>query len=167
MNDSFQIDAPGPGALIIRLISLITTMRDKIQKLEENALKHRQCEYEVRAKMASNSCSHFQETTEFQKENSSSKENQMRQNVIPILNMQIQSLTSKLQSDALEIKHLGLEKEQLVKDMAILKRQVVAETINYIQSSHSSFFEVTGHKTQGSRPTRSLPRSSCERKRVS
>jgi hypothetical protein len=117
--------------------------------------------------MASNSCSHFQETTEFQKENSSSKENQMRQNVIPILNMQIQSLTSKLQSDALEIKHLGLEKEQLVKDMAILKRQVVAETINYIQSSHSSFFEVTGHKTQGSRPTRSLPRSSCERKRVS
>ena len=58
-----------------------------------------------------------QEASETQKENLPNKEIQMRQNVIPVLKLKIQSLTSKIQCDALEIKQLGQEKAQLIRDL--------------------------------------------------
>jgi hypothetical protein len=130
MND--KNDAQGPGALIIRLVSLLATMKGKIQTLEQEA--QRSHESDVRSKLATISANQIQEAGVAQKENISSKETQMRQNVIPILKLQIQSLTSKIQCDSLEIKQLIVEKEQLTRDLAILKHQVGIEPVKIIYS---------------------------------
>ena len=128
MND--KSEAQGPGALIIRLVSLLATMKGKIQTLEQEAQRSHQSD--VRSKLATISATQIQEAGVVQKENISSKETQMRQNVIPILKLQIQSLTSKIQCDSLEIKQLIAEKEQLTRDLAILKHQVGIEPVQII-----------------------------------
>ncbi len=132
MND--QSEAQGPGALIIRLVSLLATMKGKIQTLEQDAQRSHQSQSDVRSKLATISATQIQEAGVAQKENTSSKETQMRQNVIPILKLQIQSLTSKIQCDSLEIKQLMVEKEQLTRDLAILKHQVGIEPVQIIYS---------------------------------
>jgi hypothetical protein len=124
MNESLPSEAQGPGVLIIRLVSLLNTMRAKFQTLEKDAQKIRQSESEARAKLACFSGSQLQDASEIQKVSVSSKEIQMRQNVIPVLKLQIQSLSSKIQCDALEIKQLTLEKEQHIRDLTIIKHQV-------------------------------------------
>ncbi len=120
-----QIEAQGPGVLIIRLVSLLMTMRGKIQTLEKDSQqKSRQLDSEVRSKSATFAGAQVQEGSETQKENMAGKDMQMRQNVIPILKLQIQSLTSKIQCDALEMKQIQFEKEQLVRDLTNMKHQV-------------------------------------------
>jgi hypothetical protein len=123
MNDPLSSEAQGPGVLIIRLVSLLTAMKTRIQTLEKDAQTIRQSEAEARAKMAHFSGAVLQEANEIQKESPSSKEMQMRQNVIPVLKLQIQSLTSKIQCDALEINQLNLEKEQHIRELTIIKHQ--------------------------------------------
>jgi hypothetical protein len=123
MNEPLQSEAQGPGVLIIRLVSLLTGMRARIQTLEKDVQKIRQSELEAHAKLARFSGAQPQEASEIQKECVNSKEIQMRQNVIPVLKLQIQSLTSKIQCDALEIKQLTLEKEQHTRDLTIIKHQ--------------------------------------------
>lgn len=123
-----QIEAQGPGVLIIRLVSLLMAMRGKIQTLEkESQQKSRQFDSEVRSKSATFVGAQVQEASETQKENMAGKDMQMRQNVIPILKLQIQSLTSKIQCDALEMKQIQFEKEQLVRDLTNMKHQVMFE----------------------------------------
>ena len=120
-----QIEAQGPGVLIIRLVSLLMTMRGKIQTLEKDSQQRsRQSDSEVRSKLATFAGAQAQEASETQKENMAGKDMQMRQNVIPILKLQIQSLTSKIQCDALEMKQIQFEKEQLVRDLTNMKHQV-------------------------------------------
>jgi hypothetical protein len=127
MNEPLQSETQGPGVLIIRLVSLLTTMKDKIQTLERDAQRSRLSESEMCAKLSNASAAQIKEASEAQKENTNCKDMQMRQNVIPILKLQIQSLTSKTQCDALDIKQLILEKEQLTKDLAVLKHQVLVQ----------------------------------------
>jgi hypothetical protein len=125
MSEAMQIEAQGPGVLIIRLVSLLMAMRGKIQTLEkELQQKSRQFDSEVRSKSATFVGAQVQEASETQKENMAGKDMQMRQNVIPILKLQIQSLTSKIQCDALEMKQIQFEKEQLVRDLTNMKHQV-------------------------------------------
>ena len=132
MNEPLENDAQGPGFLIIKLVSHMTAMRGKIQTLEKDLQGSRQSESEARAKLAKISGAQVQEATESQKENVPGKEIQMKQNVIPVLKLQIQSLTSKIQCDSLEIKQLIAEKEQLTRDLAILKHQVCIEPVQII-----------------------------------
>ena len=125
MSETMQIEAQGPGVLIIRLVSLLMTMRGKIQTLEKDSQQRsRQSDSEVRSKSATFAGAQAQEASETQKENMAGKDMQMRQNVIPILKLQIQSLTSKIQCDALEMKQIQFEKEQLVRDLTNMKHQV-------------------------------------------
>lgn len=125
MSETMPIEAQGPGVLIIRLVSLLMAMRGKIQTLEkESQQKSRQFDSEVRSKSATFVGAQVQEASETQKENMAGKDMQMRQNVIPILKLQIQSLTSKIQCDALEMKQIQFEKEQLVRDLTNMKHQV-------------------------------------------
>ena len=123
MNEPLQSEVQGPGVLIIRLVSLLATLKLRIQALEKDAQKIRQSEADARSKLSHFSVAQTQETSEIQKESFSSKETQMRQNVIPVLQLQIQSLTSKIQCDALEIKQLTLEKEQHMRELSIIKHQ--------------------------------------------
>ena len=124
MNEALESDAPGPGFLILKLVSHMTTMRGKIQTLEKDLQCCRQSESEARVNLAKFSGAQVQEASETQKENLPNKEIQMRQNVIPVLKLKIQSLTSKIQCDALEIKQLGQEKAQLIRDLNMTKIQV-------------------------------------------
>jgi hypothetical protein len=126
MCETIQIEAQGPGVLIIRLVSLLMTMRGKIQTLEKDSQqRNRPSDSEVRSKSATFLAgAQVQEAGETQKENIAGKDMQMRQNVIPVLKLQIQSLMSKIQSDALEMKQLQFEKEQLVRDLTNMKHQV-------------------------------------------
>ena len=123
MNEPLENDAQGPGFLIIKLVSHMTAMRGKIQTLEKDLQGSRQSASEARAQLAKISGAQVQEATETQKENVPGKEIQ-----IPDLKFQIQSLTSKIQCDALEIKQLGQEKEQLARDLTITKNQACSPT---------------------------------------
>jgi hypothetical protein len=135
MNEPFQSEVQGPGVLIIRMVSLLTTMKGRIQTLEKDAQRSRQSHSEVRgAESANLPAAQTQDASIAQKENSSSKEAQMRQNVIPVFKLQIQSLTSKIQCHELEIKQLILEKEQLARDLINLKHQVRFQPIQIIIS---------------------------------
>ena len=136
MSETMQIEAQGPGVLIIRLVSLLMAMRGKIQTLEKDSQQRsRQSDSEVRSKSATFVGAQVQEASETQKENMAGKDMQMRQNVIPILKLQIQSLTSKIQCDALEMKQIQFEKEQLVRDLTNMKHQVRFEPthVNMVQ----------------------------------
>jgi hypothetical protein len=135
MNEPLQSETQGPGVLIIRLVSLLTTMKSKIQTLERDAQRSRQSESEICAKLSNSSAAQIKEASEAQKENTNSKDMQMRQNVIPILKLQIQSLTSKTHCDALDIKQLILEKEQLTRDLAVLKHQVMVQPLSDLNYS--------------------------------
>lgn len=86
MSETIPIEAQGPGVLIIRLVSLLMTMRGKIQTLEKDSQQRtRQSDSEVRSKSATFLAGvQVQEAGETQKENFAGKDMQMRQNVIPI-----------------------------------------------------------------------------------
>ncbi len=139
MNEPLQSEVQGPGVLIIRLVSLLTTMKVRIQTLEKDAQRSHQSHSEKRAESVNFPAAQTQESSVAQKENSSSKEAQMRQNVIPIFKLQIQSLTSKIQCHELEIKQLILEKEQLARDLTMLKHQVGFQPIQIMYSACDLF----------------------------
>ena len=134
MNEPLQSETQGPGVLIIRLVSLLKTMKEKIQTLERDAQRSQLSESEMCAKLSNASAAQIKEASEAQKENTNCKDMQMRQNVIPILKLQIQSLTSKTQCDALDIKQLILEKEQLTKDLASISAKRADEQKLYISA---------------------------------
>ena len=148
MNEPLGNDAQGPGFLIIKLVSHMTAMRGKIQTLEKDLQGSRQSESEARAKLAKISGAQVQEATETQKENVPGKE-------IPDLKLQIQSLTSKIQCDALEIKKLGQEKEQLNRAVAAISAKRAEEQKMYITALDSI--------NKGERERESLNRRLTER----
>ena len=155
MNEPLENDAQGPGFLIIKLVSHMTAMRGKIQTLEKDLQGSRQSESEARAQLAKISGAQVQEATETQKENVPGKEIQMRQNVIPVLKLQIQSLTSKIQCDALEIKQLGQEKEQLARDLSMTKNQARSPTESPVAIMRVSHLFLLPHFMVSSRCWRS------------
>jgi hypothetical protein len=148
MNEPLQNEVQGPGVLIIRLVSLLTTMKAKNQTLEKELQKIRKSEAEARSKLALLSGAQLQEASDVQKESITSREIQMRQNVIPVLKLQIQSLSSKIQCDALEIKQLTLEKEQHIKELTIIKHQVSSFCHSLTSAYVHDFVSDAGNETQ-------------------